>query len=117
MRTSPSSGRSKPATIRNNVVLPLPEEPRMAVNEPGRNGQIHPAQDRLGPECLGDARDAEVLHADTIVLGASSALWPCGRHTRGLAVEPATEHVAGHGGDEHHDAGIGAAWLYDTFDW
>ena len=47
----------------------------------GRNGELHSAQDRLGPECLGHAGDAQVLHVDTIVdcrraLGSPRALWP-----------------------------------------
>ena len=65
----------------------------------------------------GDARNTEVLHAATIVLGASSVLCPADTMHRGLAVEPATEHVARNGGNEHHHARReGAAWLYDTFD-
>ncbi len=72
MLTCPSSARSKPATIRNNVVLPLPEEPRMAVNEPAGHGQLHPAQDGLGPEGLGDAGDAKVFHVDIILVGNSA---------------------------------------------
>ncbi len=76
----------------------------------GRHGQIHPAQDGLGPEGLGDTGDAKVFHVDIILVGNSapgaSGPGPAAAHPAGLAVEPTAEHIAGHRRDEHHHAGI-----------
>ena len=68
---------------------------------PGRNGQVHAAQDRLRPECLGHAGDAEVLHATPFCVCVSASarrarpgrLRPCARaggRTSGRARSPGT---------------------------
>jgi hypothetical protein len=92
--------------------LPTARGPENGRERTGRNGELHPAQDRLGPERLGHAGDAKVLHDDTILVcrrvpGLAQRALAGGSHPSRLAVEPTTEHIARHGRNEHHDGCIG----------
>ena len=75
-RTSPASGRSNPAMIRNRVVLPLPDGPRMAVNEPAGHLEVDPGQHGRAPERLGHPGNRQALHRTTIVPGAGPGASP-----------------------------------------
>ena len=71
----PSSGRSKPAMIRSNVVLPLPEEPRMAVKEPVGTDRSTPRRTGWGPNALATpAMRRSFMRITSVVDAASGAL-------------------------------------------
>ena len=68
-RTWPSSGRSNPAMMRSSVVLPLPDGPRMAVNEPSGTTRSMPRSTGC-PRRPCARRRCRAVHTVTIVLGA-----------------------------------------------
>ena len=74
---------------------------------PVRDGQVDAAQDAAGGRTTWPRpMMRRSFMRPPLCCGASRAALAGRRHACGLAVEPAAEHVAGHGGDEHHDAGV-----------
>ena len=55
----PRSGAWKPASRRSSVVLPLPEGPRIAVNEPAENLEVQAGEDGVGAEALVQIADPQ----------------------------------------------------------
>ena len=61
-RMRPSSGVSKPASIRSSVVLPQPLGPNSAKNSPALMSSESRSTARKLPKCLGDPLDPEQRH-------------------------------------------------------
>ena len=55
--------------MRSRVVLPLPDDPRIALIEPGRDGQVDVGEDVAGAEALGHRGALQIGHA-----GAATAV-------------------------------------------
>ena len=50
--TRPRSARSNPAITRSRVVLPLPEAPKMAANDPSGTESVSPVSTGWAPKAL-----------------------------------------------------------------
>ena len=59
MLIDPDVGCSRPATIRSVVVLPQPDGPSRAKNEPGRDVEVDPVDRDEVPELLADAAQGQ----------------------------------------------------------
>jgi hypothetical protein len=62
IHTSPWVGLSRPAMMRNSVVLPQPEAPSSTMNSWSAMGQVDRVQGREGPKALGDTLDENLSH-------------------------------------------------------
>ena len=87
IRISPSSGCSKPAIIRSDVVLPQPDGPSSERNSPLRTWKVDAVDRRQRAEALGDRAELDVVDRPR----------PVGAHANCLP--PMT-----HGYDEHAPA-------------
>ena len=112
-RTSPTSRCSNPATMRSSVVLPLPDDPRMAVKLPAGMVRSTPSRTWSAPNDLWTPRTASSFIgqlwplAETSVVERRRRGRAGGRRAGGQPVEPAPQDVARDGGDQDHDPCVG----------
>src|ERR1035441_1353278 len=88
--TVPASARSKPASTRSSVVLPLPDGPRMAVRDPAGTSRFSPVSTRWVPKAL---------------YRPAAASWVMVSSPGPRMVEEPPEHAARHGGHGDHHQG------------
>ena len=67
----PDVGVSRPATIRSVVVLPQPDGPSRAKNEPAGYVEVEVVDGLEGPEVLGQAAELETLAGPPVRRAAS----------------------------------------------